>query len=106
MALVVEPKDGQKGRQAVADVFDAVGSRGPCKTASDGLTGLLDPVEASDVTLTITSPPTSGTTLHLTLPLDDLNTDCRPLGHNAVSGERYAVSRGRSDQRRRSAGWC
>jgi GAF domain-containing protein len=46
-----------------------------------GLTGLLDRVEASDGTLTITSPPTIGTTLHVTLPLGDLDTDHHTPGH-------------------------
>jgi signal transduction histidine kinase len=51
-----------------------------------GLTGLLDRVEANDGTLGITSPPTIGTTLHVTLPLGDIDTDPRSPGTNTISG--------------------
>ncbi len=62
------------------------GSGGADPAHGTGLTGLLDRVEASDGTLTITSPPTLGTTLHVTLPLGDLAADHRPPGHNTISG--------------------
>ena len=42
-----------------------------------GLTGLLDRVEANNGTLTITSPPTIGTTLHVMLPVGDLDAEHR-----------------------------
>jgi signal transduction histidine kinase len=54
------------------------GSGGADPALGTGLTGLLDRVEASDGTLTITSPTTLGTTLHVTLPLGDLASDRQP----------------------------
>jgi len=55
------------------------GTGGADPAHGTGLTGLLDRVEASDGTLTITSPPTIGTTLHVTLPLGDR----APLSYSA-----------------------
>jgi signal transduction histidine kinase len=46
---------------------DGTGGADPAR--GTGLTGLLDRVEASEGRLTITSPPTIGTTLYVTLPL-------------------------------------
>jgi hypothetical protein len=48
------------------------GSGGADPADGTGLTGLLDRIEARDGTLTITSPPGLGTTLHATLPLRDM----------------------------------
>jgi hypothetical protein len=48
------------------------GSGGANPADGTGLTGLLDRIEARDGTLTITSPPGLGTTLHATLPLRDM----------------------------------
>jgi GAF domain-containing protein len=62
------------------------GSGGADPDHGTGLTGLLDRVEARDGTLTITSPPTIGTTLHVTLPLAQLYTGRRPPGQNTISG--------------------
>ena len=49
----------------------------PTPLEEPGLTGLLDRVEASAGTLTITSPPELGTTLHATLLVGDLSEDRR-----------------------------
>jgi signal transduction histidine kinase len=46
------------------------GSGGADPARGSGLTGLLDRVEASRGTLTITSPPRGGTTLRATLQVD------------------------------------
>ena len=45
---------------------DGCGGADPAR--GTGLTGLLDRVEASNGSFTLTSPPTIGTTLHVTLP--------------------------------------
>ena len=50
------------------DVHDD-GTGGADPERGTGLTGLLDRIEANEGTLTITSPPGQGTTLHATLPL-------------------------------------
>ena len=62
------------------------GAGGADPAYGTGLTGLLDRVEASDGTLTITSLPTIGTALHVTLPFGDVDTDHRPPGQDAISG--------------------
>jgi signal transduction histidine kinase len=56
------------GRALSIEVRDD-GSGGADPARGTGLTGLLDRVEASEGTLTITSPPAVGTTLYVTLPL-------------------------------------
>jgi signal transduction histidine kinase len=63
---------------------DGAGGANPAH--GTGLTGLLDRVEASDGTLTITSMPTNGTTLHVTLPLGDRNLHPRPPEQDTISG--------------------
>jgi signal transduction histidine kinase len=71
-------KHAHAGRAAVDIAIDAEtlsiqvhddGSGGADPARGTGLTGMLDRVEASDGTLTITSPAGVGTTLHATLPL-------------------------------------
>ena len=46
---------------------DGVGGADPA--GGTGLTGLFDRVEASDGTLTVTSPPAAGTTIHAAIPV-------------------------------------
>ena len=74
---VVRHADASRATVAVAveggslsiDVSDdGVGGADPER--GTGLTGLLDRIEANAGTLTIASPPGSGTRLHATLPLD------------------------------------
>lgn len=62
------------------------GSGGADPAHGTGLTGLLDRVEASDGTLTVTSPRGSGTTLHATLPVEDLQAERPPAGGSTMSG--------------------
>jgi signal transduction histidine kinase len=50
-----------------------------------GLTGLLDRVEASNGTFTLTSPPTIGTTLDVRLPARNLDTGHRPPDQHPIS---------------------
>jgi signal transduction histidine kinase len=50
-----------------------------------GLTGLLDRVDASDGTLTLTSSPTIGTTVHVTLPTGELDSDHRAPEQHMIS---------------------
>lgn len=69
----------------VIDVRDD-GAGGANPARGTGLTGLLDRVEASGGTLTITSAPPIGTTLHATVPLEDLETQRGPAGQNTISG--------------------
>ena len=63
---------------------DGIGGADPAH--GTGLTGLLDRVEASDGTLTVTSPPSMGTTLHVTLPLRDPTAEHQPTGESNISG--------------------
>jgi signal transduction histidine kinase len=72
-AIVAIHADGRALSIQVRD--DGCGDADPAH--GTGLTGLLDRVEASNGTLTLTSPPTVGTTLHVTLPLGDLDADHR-----------------------------
>ncbi|MFZ0088813.1 MAG: GAF domain-containing protein [Solirubrobacteraceae bacterium] len=51
-----------------------------------GLIGLLDRVEASNGTFTLTSPPTVGTTVQVRLPARNLDTDQRPPERHTISG--------------------
>ena len=46
------------------------GAGGADPAAGTGLTGLFDRVEASEGTLSVSSPPGGGTTLHATLPVE------------------------------------
>ena len=59
-----------QGRALSIDVRDD-GAGGADARHGTGLTGLLDRVEAANGTLTISSPPGHGTTLHVTLPVDE-----------------------------------
>ena len=54
---------------------DGCGGADPAQ--GTGLTGLLDRVEAHDGTLTLTSPPATGTTLHVMLPAGGLDAEHR-----------------------------
>jgi signal transduction histidine kinase len=58
-----------EGATLVLDVRDD-GAGGADPTRGTGLVGLLDRVEARDGTLTLTSPPGVGTTVHVELPVD------------------------------------
>jgi signal transduction histidine kinase len=58
----------EDGRLAIDVRDDGVGDADPER--GTGLTGLLDRIEASAGTLSISSPPGRGTTLRATLPLD------------------------------------
>lgn len=56
------------GRTLVVDVRDnGVGGADPAN--GSGLTGLFDRVEASDGSLTVTSPPGAGTAIHAAIPV-------------------------------------
>ena len=57
------------GRALSIDVSDN-GAGGADARHGTGLTGLLDRIEAANGTLTLSSPPGHGTTLHAALPLD------------------------------------
>ncbi len=58
-----------QGRELTIEIRDD-GAGGADPTRGSGLTGLLDRIEAADGTLTISSPPSNGTTLHATLISD------------------------------------
>jgi GAF domain-containing protein len=62
------------------------GGGGADPSRGTGLTGLLDRVEASGGTLRILSSPASGTELHASLPLDELDLPTGPAGRSMESG--------------------
>ena len=68
-ARVVARMDGDRLAITVADD----GAGGADAARGSGLTGLLDRVEAGDGTLSITSPPGRGTTVHAELPVAGLS---------------------------------
>jgi signal transduction histidine kinase len=79
------------GRELSIEVRDD-GCGGADPAHGTGLTGLLDRVEASNGTLTLTSAPTVGTTVHVTLPAGHLDADQESPEKNAPSAP--AVSLG------------
>jgi signal transduction histidine kinase len=80
-AIVAIHTDGTALSIQVRD--DGCGGADPAH--GTGLTGLLDRVEASNGTFTLTSPPTIGTTVHVRLPARNLDTGHRPPEQHTIS---------------------
>jgi signal transduction histidine kinase len=81
-AIVAIHTDGIELSIRVRD--DGCGGADPAQ--GTGLTGLLDRVEASNGTFTLTSPPNIGTTVHVTLPAANLDPGHRPPEQHTISG--------------------